>query len=196
MMASRGPRAATSAPASTPCTRTPRAGSLISLVGRSARSQPSRPNRLPLRAALTRDRPCPASTGHRHHDARRQGHVSNDWRVCRVRTRHDRERVRAGVARAKASGTKSGKAFGRPRVPAETEQRIRDALATPGRPGFHKIAAQFGVATGRCSGSRRRESRRETTATGTRRSPPRRPPSADVEERALFRLAWPGWRRR
>jgi DNA invertase Pin-like site-specific DNA recombinase len=58
------------------------------------------------------------------------------------------ERVRSGVARAKASGTKSGKAFGRPRVPAETEQRIRDALATPGRPGFHKIAAQFGVATG------------------------------------------------
>jgi DNA invertase Pin-like site-specific DNA recombinase len=58
------------------------------------------------------------------------------------------ERVRAGVARAKASGTKSGKAFGRPRVPAETEQRIRDALATPGRPGFHKIAARFGVATG------------------------------------------------
>jgi hypothetical protein len=53
------------------------------------------------------------------------------------------ERVRAGVARAKASGTKSGKAFGRPRVPAETEQRIRDALATPGRPGFHKIAATF-----------------------------------------------------
>jgi DNA invertase Pin-like site-specific DNA recombinase len=56
------------------------------------------------------------------------------------------ERVRAGVARAKAGGTKSGTAFGRPRVPAETEQQIRDALATPGRPGFHKIAAQFGVA--------------------------------------------------
>jgi len=58
------------------------------------------------------------------------------------------ERVRAGVARAKASGTKSGKAFGRPRTAPEVEQRIRDALATPGRPGFHKIAAQFGVATG------------------------------------------------
>jgi DNA invertase Pin-like site-specific DNA recombinase len=58
------------------------------------------------------------------------------------------ERARSGIARAKASGTKSGKAFGRPRVSAETEQRIRDALATPGRPGFHKIAAQFGVATG------------------------------------------------
>ena len=49
---------------------------------------------------------------------------------------------------AKASGTKSGKAFGRPRTAPEVEQRIRDALATPGRPGFHKIAAQFGVATG------------------------------------------------
>jgi DNA invertase Pin-like site-specific DNA recombinase len=58
------------------------------------------------------------------------------------------ERVRAGVARAKASGTKSGKAFGRPRTDAKLEQRIRDALATPGRPGFHKIAVQFGVATG------------------------------------------------
>jgi hypothetical protein len=28
------------------------------------------------------------------------------------------------------------------------EKRIRDALATPGGPGFHKIAAQFGVSTG------------------------------------------------
>jgi hypothetical protein len=49
---------------------------------------------------------------------------------------------------AKASGTKSGKAFGRPRTAPEVEQRIREALATPGRPGFHKIAEQFGVATG------------------------------------------------
>jgi DNA invertase Pin-like site-specific DNA recombinase len=58
------------------------------------------------------------------------------------------ERVRAGLARAKASGTKSGKAFGRPRTPVDLEKRIGEALATPGRPGFHKIAAQFGVATG------------------------------------------------
>jgi DNA invertase Pin-like site-specific DNA recombinase len=58
------------------------------------------------------------------------------------------ERVRAGIVRAKASGTKSGKAFGRPRTSPEVEQRIRAALTTPGRPGFHKIAAQFGVATG------------------------------------------------
>ena len=46
------------------------------------------------------------------------------------------ERVRAGVARAKASGTKSGKAFGRPRTDAKLEQRIRDALADPGRPDW------------------------------------------------------------
>jgi DNA invertase Pin-like site-specific DNA recombinase len=44
------------------------------------------------------------------------------------------ERVRAGVARAKASGTKSGKAFGRPRTPLDLEKRIREALATT-RPG-------------------------------------------------------------
>ena len=44
------------------------------------------------------------------------------------------ERVRAGLARAKVGGTRSGKAFGRPRTSPEVEQRIRDALATPGRP--------------------------------------------------------------
>jgi Resolvase, N terminal domain len=66
------------------------------------------------------------------------------------------ERVRAGVARAKASGTKSGTAFGRPRLPVVLETRIREALATPGRPGFHKIAAKFGVATGNGSADRPR----------------------------------------
>ena len=35
-----------------------------------------------------------------------------------------RERVNAGIARAKAGGTKSGKAFGRPRTAPEVEQRI------------------------------------------------------------------------
>jgi DNA invertase Pin-like site-specific DNA recombinase len=55
-----------------------------------------------------------------------------------------RERVRAGVARAKASGTKSGKAFGRPRTPAVLEKRIRDALATPGRPGQDRRAIRRG----------------------------------------------------
>ena len=54
--------------------------------------------------------------------------------------------VRAEVQGHKASGTKSGKAFGRPRVAHDTDQRIREARATPGRPRFHKIAARFGVA--------------------------------------------------
>ena len=36
----------------------------------------------------------------------------------------------------------------RPRTSSDVEQQIRDALAIPGRPGFHKIAEQFGVATG------------------------------------------------
>jgi hypothetical protein len=54
------------------------------------------------------------------------------------------ERVRAGLARAKAEG----KRLGRPRIALELEARIRKALATPGRPGVRKIAAQFGVDPG------------------------------------------------
>jgi DNA invertase Pin-like site-specific DNA recombinase len=52
-----------------------------------------------------------------------------------------KERVRAGLARAKGEG----KRLGRPPIPAELEGRIRAALAKPGRPGVRKIAAQFGV---------------------------------------------------
>jgi DNA invertase Pin-like site-specific DNA recombinase len=51
------------------------------------------------------------------------------------------ERVRAGLARAKSEG----KRLGRPRIAPELKERIRKALATPGRPGVRKIAAQFGV---------------------------------------------------
>ena len=54
------------------------------------------------------------------------------------------ERVKAGIARAKARG----KHMGRPSIAPELEQRIKAALAVPGRPGFHKLAAQFGVASG------------------------------------------------
>ena len=52
------------------------------------------------------------------------------------------ERVRAGLARAKDAG----KHLGRPRLAADVENRIRKALATPGRPGVRKIAEQFGLA--------------------------------------------------
>jgi DNA invertase Pin-like site-specific DNA recombinase len=39
------------------------------------------------------------------------------------------ERVKAGLARAKAAGTKSGKPIGRPSIAPEVEQRIRDLRA-------------------------------------------------------------------
>jgi DNA invertase Pin-like site-specific DNA recombinase len=52
------------------------------------------------------------------------------------------ERVRAGLARAKADGTKSGKPIGRPTIPQAKEDAIR---AAPGRPGVRKIAERFGV---------------------------------------------------
>ena len=55
-----------------------------------------------------------------------------------------RERVNAGIARAKADG----KHCGRPFIDTKLQGRIRDALAAPGRPGLHKIAKQFGVGSG------------------------------------------------
>jgi DNA invertase Pin-like site-specific DNA recombinase len=55
-----------------------------------------------------------------------------------------RERVNAGIARAKSAG----KHCGRPFIDTQLEGRIRGALAAPGRPGLHKIAKQFGVGTG------------------------------------------------
>ena len=55
-----------------------------------------------------------------------------------------RERMNAGMARAKADG----KHCGRPFIDTKLEGRIREALAAPGRPGLHKIAKQFGVGSG------------------------------------------------
>jgi DNA invertase Pin-like site-specific DNA recombinase len=54
------------------------------------------------------------------------------------------ERVRAGLARAKDAG----KRLGRPPIAPTLEKRIREALATPGRPGVRVIAKQFGVDPG------------------------------------------------
>ena len=59
-----------------------------------------------------------------------------------------KERVMAGLARARATGTKSGRPFGRPRLDAETEAAIRGALKKKGRPGVRKIAAEIGVSVG------------------------------------------------
>ena len=52
-----------------------------------------------------------------------------------------RERVRAGLARAKDEGQR----LGRPSIPDATADSIRAALAAPGRPGVRTIAKQFKV---------------------------------------------------
>ena len=57
------------------------------------------------------------------------------------------ERVRAGLRRAKAQGTKSGNPIGRPRVNGEVEAAIRKALVK-GDKGLRKIASELVVGVG------------------------------------------------
>jgi DNA invertase Pin-like site-specific DNA recombinase len=57
-----------------------------------------------------------------------------------------RERVRAGVARAKRNGTKSGRAIGRPKLDAKREASVRRALQAGG--GILKTAKVLGIGTG------------------------------------------------
>ena len=54
------------------------------------------------------------------------------------------ERIAAGMARAKANGTKSGKPIGRPRIAAPIKDRIRAAHRAGGA-SLRDLAAQFGV---------------------------------------------------
>jgi DNA invertase Pin-like site-specific DNA recombinase len=55
------------------------------------------------------------------------------------------ERINAGIARARAKGTKSGLAIGRPMVGADKEQAVRALLA--GGMGIGKAARMAGVGT-------------------------------------------------
>jgi DNA invertase Pin-like site-specific DNA recombinase len=55
-------------------------------------------------------------------------------------------KVNAGLARARAHGTKSGKAIGRPRIKAKVEERIREELAAGH--GILKVASMVGVGSG------------------------------------------------
>jgi len=57
------------------------------------------------------------------------------------------ERVRAGLRRAKAEGTKSGNPLGRPKIDAAIEAGIRKALAK-GDQGMRKIAAEISATVG------------------------------------------------
>jgi DNA invertase Pin-like site-specific DNA recombinase len=54
------------------------------------------------------------------------------------------ERVRAGLARARAEG----KTLGRPPIPEKTERAIQAALGKKDRPGLRKLAALHGVGVG------------------------------------------------
>ena len=56
-------------------------------------------------------------------------------------------RVRSGLELAKTRGTKSGKPIGRPPVPEETKQRIRDAYAVGGV-SMRTLAKRFNVSLG------------------------------------------------
>jgi DNA invertase Pin-like site-specific DNA recombinase len=60
-----------------------------------------------------------------------------------------RERVNAGLARARAQGTQ----FRRPPIDGATEKAIRKALQK-GDAGIRKIAATLNVGVGQCSGSK------------------------------------------
>jgi DNA invertase Pin-like site-specific DNA recombinase len=53
------------------------------------------------------------------------------------------ERVRAGIARARTAGTKSGKAFGRPKISAAREDAVRASLAAGN--GIRKTARLNGT---------------------------------------------------
>jgi DNA invertase Pin-like site-specific DNA recombinase len=86
--------------------------------------------------------------GHRHDDSGRQSNVSNDGCVCRVRAIDIRERVNAGIARAKADG----KHCGRPFIDTKLEDRIREALAAPGP--FTRSPSSPASAAARFNGSR------------------------------------------
>ena len=54
------------------------------------------------------------------------------------------ERVRAGLARARADG----KILGRPKIAEKIERAVRAALSKKERPGLRKIAASLGVGVG------------------------------------------------
>ncbi len=57
-----------------------------------------------------------------------------------------RERVQAGMSRAKANGTKSGRPIGRPRVSPEIEAAVRKARSE--KKGMQRIAKELGIGTG------------------------------------------------
>jgi DNA invertase Pin-like site-specific DNA recombinase len=72
------------------------------------------------------------------------------FQMCGVFAQFERamikERINAGLARAREKGTSSGRAFGRPRTSPAVEASIVAALAS-GK-GIRKVAAEVGVGVG------------------------------------------------
>ena len=81
-------------------------------------------------------------------NARWQAHGGGTWRK-RIATHRPSmivTRVNAGMARAKAHGTKSGKAIGRPRIASKVVPQIKSHLAAGD--GVNKTARLCGVGNG------------------------------------------------
>ncbi len=57
-----------------------------------------------------------------------------------------RDRIRAGIKNAKAKGTKTGNPFGRPRVGADVERKVRELRAQEW--GVNRIARELGIGSG------------------------------------------------
>ena len=111
------------------------------LVGGSARPQPARPDRLPVRAPRPWHRPILHQQGLDTTTPAGKAMFQMLGVFAEFERSMIKERVRAGLARAKAAGTK----LGRPSLPQAKEDAIRAALSQPGRPGVRKIASRFGV---------------------------------------------------
>jgi DNA invertase Pin-like site-specific DNA recombinase len=127
--------------------------------------------------------------------------------MCGVFARFERrmivERVKAGLARARAEG----KTLGRPRISAAKEAQIREQLKA-GQLGIHKVAKLVGVGSGtvqrirenlkRSGGGRSREEEEEQGAwnedgaRGDGRARQPRPDRARPAPSAGWRYSWQG----
>jgi|SRR5580700_6548866 hypothetical protein len=91
--------------------------------------------------------PAPHIAGHGRASALRRQPAARCSRCAAYLAEFERsmivERVRSGIAKTRATGTRSGKPIGRPAVPPEKIAAIRSALAAGD--GIRKVARLIGV---------------------------------------------------
>ncbi len=75
------------------------------------------------------DRPVSTSARVRHDHAGREAMFQMMGVFAEFKRAMIAERVRAGMARARENGTKSGNAIGRPRIDGKVEEEIRGVLS-------------------------------------------------------------------